>query len=82
VTVKYADAGSIFLLLKKDDGTMVLSYRNDNIDLLDPGVEYVRPKWGLYRNKAGGAGEAAIQYSNMKIIQGTLSPDAGCTCKN
>jgi hypothetical protein len=81
VTVKYSDAGSLALSLTRDDGTMVLSYKNDKIDLLDPGVEYVRPKWGLYRNKASGAGEAAIQYTDMKITRGTASSPAGCSCK-
>jgi hypothetical protein len=84
VTAKYADAGSISLLLKKDDGTVVLSYTNNNIDLLDPGVDFVRPKWGLYRNQAAGAGEAAIHYNDMRIIRGTVNssaPPAACTCR-
>jgi hypothetical protein len=44
-------------------------------------VDFVRPKWGLYRNKATGAGEAAIQYNDMKIIRGTAGAPAACSCK-
>ena len=35
-------------------------------------LDSVRPKWGLFRNKAAGAGEAAIHYNDMKIIRGAV----------
>jgi len=79
ITIKFADAGSVSLTLKKEDGTPVLTYTNGNLDLWDNDVDFVRPKWGLYRNKAGGAGEAAIHYNDMKIIRGTAP---GCFCSN
>jgi hypothetical protein len=81
VTIKYADQGSLAFTLKKDDGTTILSYSNDNADMWDTTVDFVRPKWGLYRNKRDGAGEAAIRYNNMKIIRGTVGTAAGCTCR-
>jgi hypothetical protein len=80
LTVTYADAGSISLLLKKEDGSTVLAYDNKNIDLWDTDVDFVRPKWGLYRNKAAGAGEAAIHYDDMKITRGTVGAPAACAC--
>ena len=72
---------AIDILLKKDDGTVVLSYTNDNIDLWDTTVDFVRPKWGLYRNKRAGAGEAAIHYNDMKIIRGNAGGAASCSCR-
>ncbi len=78
VTIVFADAGSLSLSLTRDDGTVVLSYSNDRIDMWDTTVDFVRPKWGLYRNKKPGAGEAAIRYNDMKIIRGKAGPV--CTC--
>jgi hypothetical protein len=79
VTAKFSEAGSLSLSLKKDDGTVVLSYTNANLNMWGAGLDYVRPKWGFYRNQAPGAGEAEIHYNNMKIIRGTVG--AACTCK-
>jgi hypothetical protein len=75
--------GTVSLSLKKEDGSDLLSYQSNNVDMWDTNVDFVRPKWGLYRNKATGAGEAAIQYNDMKIIRGTVSTSAApaCTCQ-
>ena len=81
VTLKYDDAGSIDLLLKKDDGTTVLSYSNPRADFWDTTVDFVRPKWGLYRNKRAGAGEAAIHYNEMRIIRGGPGGPGTCSCR-
>jgi hypothetical protein len=81
VTAKYTEAGSLSVMLKKDDGTMVLSYKNDNINLWGDGLDFIRPKWGFYRNQRDGAGEAEIHYNDMKIIRGTVGSGGGCTCK-
>jgi hypothetical protein len=44
-------------------------------------VDFVRPKWGLYRNKRAGAGEAAIHYNEMRIIRGNAGGPASCSCR-
>ena len=80
VTAKFTEAGSLSVSLKKDDGTMVLSYMNNNINLWGAGLDFIRPKWGFYRNAAAGAGDAQIQYNDMKIIRGTIGGAATCTC--
>jgi len=67
--VKFADAGTFSMALKRDDGSTVASYTNNGIDMWDATVDFVRPKWGLYRNKKDGAGEAAVDYNNMKIVR-------------
>jgi len=74
--VKFTQTGTIAFTLTKDDGTTVMSYSNNNIDMTDDGVDFTRPKWGMYRNKAPGAGEAAVDYNNMTIIRGPL-PSVG-----
>jgi hypothetical protein len=79
VTAKYSETGSLSVTLKKDDGTTVMAYSNDNINLWGAGLDFVRPKWGFYRNQAPGAGEALILYNDMKIIRGTVGP--GCSCR-
>jgi hypothetical protein len=79
VSIHYDDAGSLSLSIKKDDGTSVMSYTNNSVDMWDNDVDFVRPKWGLYRNKANGARDATINYNNMKIIRGGTGPS--CTCR-
>jgi len=81
VTAKYSETGSLAVTLKKDDGTVVLTYKNDNINLWGAGLDFVRPKWGFYRNQRDGAGEAEIFYNDMKIIRGTIGAGGSCTCK-
>jgi hypothetical protein len=80
VTAKYSEQGSLKVSLKKDDGTVMLAYENANINLWGAGLDFVRPKWGFYRNQRDGAGEAQIQYNDMKIIRGTIGTGT-CTCK-
>jgi hypothetical protein len=80
VTARYSETGSLQVTLKKEDGTVVLSYKNDNINLWGAGLEFVRPKWGFYRNQRAGAGEAEIFYNDMTIIRGTIGT-GNCTCK-
>jgi hypothetical protein len=85
LTVKLTDPGSMTITLTKDDGQVVVSYENPNIDMWETSTDFVRPKWGLYRNKKPGAGEAAIEYNDMTIIRGAPNPvpsTAGCGCKN
>jgi Polysaccharide lyase len=78
VTGKYHEQGSLQVTLKKEDGTTVLSYMNNNINLWGAGLDFVRPKWGFYRNKRAGSGEASIRYNDMKIIRGTVGPSCAC----
>jgi hypothetical protein len=82
VTGKYSETGSLSVTLKKEDGTVVMNYKNDNINLWGAGLDFVRPKWGFYRNQRDGTGEAAIRYNDMKIIRGTVGSGGSCTCKN
>lgn len=79
LTVKYGHAGTVALELQKDDGSVLVDYENDNADMWDTNVDFVRPKWGLYRNEKPGTGEASIQYNHMRIIRGTIPRD--CTCR-
>jgi hypothetical protein len=80
VTIRFDDAGSLEVTMKKvDDGAPVLGYKSTMpMDFADTTVDFTRPKWGFYRNKAPGAGEAAIHYNDMRIIRHT--PGGPCTC--
>jgi len=81
VTGKYSEQGSLSVTLKKEDGTVLMNYKNDNINLWGDGLDFVRPKWGFYRNYREGFGEASIRYNDMRIIRGTVGSPATCTCK-
>jgi hypothetical protein len=78
VTLTFDQAGAAAVTLKKvDDGTTVLSY-SGVLQLWDTTIDFVRPKWGFYRNKSPGAGEAAIHYNDMRIIR--HFPGGPCAC--
>lgn len=49
--IKFGSHGTYSLVLKKvSDGTILLSYSNNNIDLWRTETTFVRPKWGIYRS--------------------------------
>lgn len=49
--ITYSSAGQYSVVLKKlDDGTVLFSYSNSNLDLWRNGTTVVRPKWGIYRS--------------------------------
>jgi hypothetical protein len=74
ITITYKTSGGSWnMSLKKDDGTTVMGYNATNVVTWNSSLDFVRPKWGLYRNKAAGAGEASIEYNHMTIIRGTIT---------
>jgi hypothetical protein len=78
VTLTFDQAGAAVVTLKKvEDGTTVLSY-SGVLQLWDTTIDFVRPKWGFYRNKAAGAGEAAIHYNDMRIIRHFTGGPCAC----
>jgi hypothetical protein len=49
--VAFGSHGTYSLVLKKiSDGTVLLSYSNNDMDLWRTGSTFVRPKWGIYRS--------------------------------
>lgn len=47
----YKTAGSYSITIKRiSDGTVLLNYSNNNIDLWRDGASFCRPKWGIYRS--------------------------------
>ncbi|MGK6353350.1 heparin lyase I family protein [Parapedobacter sp. DT-150] len=49
--VKFGTHGRYALELRKvSDGTVLLSYENNDIDLWRSGATFIRPKWGIYRS--------------------------------
>ena len=70
--VLYAeDTGRIDFSLKLLDGTEVLTYKNDKIDIWRAGSSFVRPKWGIYRSLNDGASlrDEEVLFADFKITE-------------
>ena len=49
--ITYGSAGQYSIVIRKlDDGFVLFSYSNSNLDLWRNGTTVVRPKWGIYRS--------------------------------
>jgi hypothetical protein len=71
--VVYKTAGSINIIIKKvSDGTTVLTYTNNNIDLWRDGATFCRPKWGIYRslNNLSYLRDEEVKFADFCIAEG------------
>jgi hypothetical protein len=48
--ITYSHTGTYSIVIKRLDGTTLLSYSNSNIDMWRTGTTFCRPKWGIYRS--------------------------------
>lgn len=57
------------VLKKRSDGTVLLSYTNNNIATIRPDNTFIRPKWGIYRslNDIGNLRDEAVRFSGFSI---------------
>jgi len=57
------------LLKKRSDGTVLLSYTNNNIATIRPDNSFIRPKWGIYRSliDIGNLRDEAVRFSGFSI---------------
>ena len=57
------------VLKKRSDGTVLLSYTNNNIATIRPDNSFIRPKWGIYRslNDVGNLRDEAVRFSGFSI---------------
>ena len=57
------------LLKKRSDGTVLLSYTNNNIATIRPDNSFIRPKWGIYRSLVdiGNLRDEAVRFSGFSI---------------
>lgn len=71
--VSYKTSGSVDLAIKKvSDGTLLLAYTNNNIDLWRDGATFVRPKWGIYRslNNVAALRDEEVLFADFCIAEG------------
>jgi hypothetical protein len=71
--VSYKTSGFIDLAIRKvSDGTVLLSYTNNNIDLWRDGATFVRPKWGIYRslNNVASLRDEEVLFADFCIAEG------------
>ena len=75
--VKYGTNGTFDITIKNvNDGALLLSYSNTNIDLWRTGTTFCRPKWGIYRslNNTAYLRDEKVRFADFCIAEG----DAVC----
>lgn|SRR5215472_7431821 len=72
--ITYGSNGSYSLTLTNmADGTLLLAYCNNNIDLWRTGTTFVRPKWGIYRslNSPDFLRDEAVRFYHFCLAKGS-----------
>jgi len=72
-TLTYGYNGTYSLTLTNvSDGSVLLFYSNDNIDLWRSGTTFVRPKWGIYRslNRADYLRDEDVAFDDFCLAKG------------
>jgi len=75
--VVYKTNGAIEIVIKKlSDGSELLSYSNNNLDMWRDGTTFCRPKWGIYRslNNVSYLRDEEVRFADFCIAEG----DAVC----
>ena len=59
------------VLKKRSDGSVLLSYTNNNIATIRPDNTFIRPKWGIYRslNDVANLRDEAVRFSDFSIAE-------------
>lgn len=65
------DTGSLSFNLQLLDGTEVLSFVDEEIDMWRTGSTFVRPKWGIYRslNDIGSLRDEEVLFADFKVTE-------------
>lgn len=69
-TITYGESGKYQIVLKKvSDGTVLLTYTNNNIRMWRDDAQGIRPKWGIYRSllSASQLRDEALLYADFSI---------------
>ena len=69
-TIRYGIDGTYDIVIKKvSDATVLFEYTNNTIRNWQPGTEFVRPKWGIYRslNSAEDLRDENVLYNDFSI---------------
>ncbi len=69
------------ILKKHSDGSVLLSYSNNNIATIRPDNSFIRPKWGIYRSLSdiGNLRDEAVRFSGFSIQE---LPTLGLSANN
>lgn len=68
--VKVGSNGIYSMIIKKhSDGTILMSYSNNNIATIRTDNSFIRPKWGIYRSllDVGNLRDEAVRFSGFSI---------------
>lgn len=68
--VKVGSNGIYSMIIKKhSDGTILMSYTNNNIATIRSDNSFIRPKWGIYRSllDVGNLRDEAVRFSGFSI---------------
>ena len=71
--VVYKTHGSIDLIIKKvSDGSTLLTYSNNNLDMWRDSTSFCRPKWGIYRslNNVSYLRDEEVRFADICIAEG------------
>jgi hypothetical protein len=72
--IKFTSTGTYQLTIKKvSDGTTLLSYTNNNIDMWRSGTTFCRPKWGIYRKLVDGLRDEQVRFADFCIAEGSAT---------
>lgn len=67
----FTDNGSLYLTVRKADGTILLEVDQTGIDMWRPDCAFVRPKWGIYRSLLNKdnlrEAEETVRFANFSI---------------
>jgi hypothetical protein len=71
----YLDNGKIELIIKKRDGTTVLTYNNYLLDMWRLNANFNRPKWGIYRslNSPSYLRDEEVRFAKFSIVEGVAN---------
>ncbi len=71
-TITYGNDGTYALEIKKvSDGEILMEYSNNDIQNWRPGVEFARPKWGIYRSldNAQDLRDEEVLFNDFSILE-------------
>lgn len=72
--IKFTSTGTYQITIKKvSDGTTLLSYTNNNIDMWRSGTTFCRPKWGIYRKLVTGMRDEQVRFADFCIAEGSAT---------
>ncbi len=73
--IEVGSAGKYSMTIKNvSDGTILLSYSNENIMTIRPDNKFIRPKWGIVRSLKASSDlrDEAVRFASFSIMEGIV----------